>query len=384
MGAHPQRGALPRGFNSYRVIGKKQESAVITSLLLATVEPATVPTFIPGQFLTVRLAVEDGVTVLRNYSLSGDAQNASHLRISVKRESAPAGRPDLPPGRGSNFLHDQVRVGDLLEIAGPTGAFILDQDSKRPVVLFSGGVGLTPMISMLHWLSRNSTQPVYFIHACEDGSVHAFRDEVLELAGRRPGIHVHFCYRSPSPDDCERGAFHCQGLISREILQTLLPLDDYEVYLCGPPPFMQANWRLLRGLGIGAERIHYEFFGPATVLEEERDQAPRPAPSAAMAAAELASDLEGDRPTVQFLPSGTRVVWDPSCHSLLELAEQAGLAPAFNCRTGICNTCHVGLRQGQVEYFEEPLEAPANGSVLLCCSRPIGTVTLDLSESQPG
>lgn len=377
MGAHAQRGG--KGFNRYRVIAKKQESSVITSLLLAPVEPATVPTFIPGQFLTVRLAVEDGVTVLRNYSLSGDAQDAAHLRISVKRESAPPGRPDLPPGLGSNFLHDQVGVGDLLEIAGPTGAFILNQESTRPAVLFSGGVGLTPMVSMLHWLSRNSAQPVYFIHACENGSVHALHDEVLELAGRRPGIHVHFCYRSPSPDDFERGAFHSQGLICRETLQALLPLDDYEVYLCGPPPFMQANWRLLRGLGIGSERIHYEFFGPATVLEEERDQALRPAPEAVTAT--LASDLEGDRPTVQFLPSGTRVVWDPSCHSLLELAEQAGLAPAFNCRAGVCNTCHVGLRQGQVEYFEEPLEAPTNGGVLLCCSRPIGAVTLDLSES---
>lgn len=383
MGAHPQRGGPPKGFNSYRVVDKRQESAVITSLLLAAVEPATVPTFIPGQFLTVRLAVADGVTVLRNYSLSGDAQDASHLRISVKRESAPAGRPDLPPGCGSSFLHDQVQGGDLLEIAGPTGAFILDQESKRPVVLFSGGVGLTPMVSMLHWLSRNSTQPVYFVHACENGSVHAFRDEVLELAGRRPGIHVHFCYRSPSPDDLARGVFHSQGLISRETLQALLPLDDYEVYLCGPPPFMQANWRLLRGLGIGSERIHYEFFGPATVLEEERDQAARSEPAAATTA-ELASDLEGDKPTVQFLPSDTRIVWDSSCHSLLELAEQAGLAPAFNCRAGICNTCQVGLRQGQVEYFEEPLEAPANGRVLLCCSRPIGTVTLDLNESPSG
>lgn len=370
----------PKIFNRYRVVGKSQESAVITSFLLAPVEPVKTPAFVPGQFLTLRLAVENGGTVLRNYSLSGDAQSVSHLRISVKRELAPVDRPDLPPGHGSNFLHDQVADGDVLEVAGPSGAFVLDQESSRPVVLFSGGVGLTPMVSMLHWLARNSTQPVYFIHACENGNVHAFRDEVLALADRRPGIQVHFCYRTPSSADIARGACHSQGLINRKALQSMLPLDDYEVYLCGPPLFMQANWRLLRGLGISSERIHYEFFGPATVLEERGQPTAVPA---ATNAAPLAVDVESETSIVQFMPSGTRVAWSSACNSLLELAEQAGLAPAFNCRTGICSTCHAGLREGQVEYFEDPLDPPANGRVLLCCSRPVGPVVVDLGDSQP-
>lgn len=361
----------PGGFKRYRVVEKKAESAVITSFVLAAADGVSQLHFRPGQFLVVRLSLAEGVTALRNYSLSGDPANPSQLRISVKREPPPFDRPDLPAGLGSNYLHQQVQVGDTLEIAGPTGSFVLDEDSPRPVLLFSGGVGLTPMLSMLHRLSSDSSRPVYFVHACENGAVHALRDEVLALADRRPGITAHFCYRNPTPEDQAHPACHSQGLISRETLQQLLPLDDYDVYLCGPRPFMQANWRLLRSLGIAAHRIHYEFFGPATILEEDEDCAP------AAPIVETPTLLEGEQ-IVEFLPSGKRVAWDPACHSLLELAEQAGLTPAFNCRAGLCNTCQVPLRQGSVEYFEEPLDMPQDGRVLLCCARPVSAVTVDV------
>lgn len=373
MSTQPKTALSAQGFRALRVIEKKQESAVITSFVLAA-DHGACPPFVPGQFLVVRLPTGNGATLLRNYSLSGDRNDLSHLRISVKREPAPADQPQLPPGQGSNYLHDQVQVGDLLEVAGPAGEFVLDEKSTRPVVLLSGGVGLTPMLSMLHQLSRHSTRTVHFIHACENGAVHAFRDEVRQLADRRPGINMHFCYRSPSVDDQANPAYHSQGLINRETLQALLPLDDYEVYLCGPPPFMQANWRLLRDLGIDRQRIHYEFFGPATVLENDQERAPAsvtPAISSPPAATDNAL-------TVHFLPSGTRVDWQQGCHSLLDLAEQAGLTPSFNCRAGLCNSCQVGLREGTVEYFEEPLDAPINGNILLCCTRPTSALTIEL------
>lgn len=361
----------PGGFKHYRVIEKNAESALITSFVLVAADGVSQLHFRPGQFLVVRLDLGDGVTTLRNYSLSGDPADPARLRISVKREPAPFDRPDLPAGLGSHYLHDQVQVGDSLEIAGPAGSFVLDEDSPRPVLLFSGGVGLTPMLSMLHRLSRDSSRPVYFVHACENGAVHGFRDEVLALADRRPGITPHFCYRNPTAEDLTHSACHSQGLISRETLQQLLPLDDYDVYLCGPRPFMQANWRLLRSLGIAAQRIHYEFFGPDTVLDEDEVATP------AAPIAEPPAPREGEL-SVEFLPSGKRVAWDPGCHSLLELAEQAGLTPAFNCRAGLCNTCQAPLRQGSVEYFEEPLDMPQDGRVLLCCARPVSAVVVDL------
>lgn len=381
MSAQPQAPLAPKGFVPYRVIEKRQESEVITSFLLTAVDPTLSMPFRPGQFLVVRLPAQGGGTLLRNYSLSGSAQEAARLRISVKREPAPFGRPELPPGQGSGYLHAQVQVGDLLDIAGPAGEFVLDEQSLRPVLLFSGGVGLTPMLSMLHRLSRHSTRPVYFVHACENGAVHAFRDEVLTLAASRPGISAHFCYRKPSADDLSASACHSQGLIDRETLQRLLPLDDYDVYLCGPQPFMQANWRLLRNLGIAKERIHYEFFGPATILEEGEASPLAVVPATPAAPAELAvANPVAGALSVHFLPSGTTLAWDPNCHSLLDLAEQAGLTPAFNCRAGLCNTCQVSLREGAVEYFEAPLDAPANGDILLCCTRPTTAVTVDLRQ----
>ena len=363
----------PQGFKAWRVIEKTPESAVITSFVLAPQDGPAPMDFRPGQFLTVRLVLGDGTRVLRNYSVSALTDNPLQVRISVKREPAPFDRQDLPAGQGSNHLHDGVRVGDVLDIAGPSGTFVLDEQSPRPVVLFSGGVGLTPMLSMLHRLSGQSMRPVHFLHACENGAVHGFRDEVLALADRRPGIEVHFCYRNPSEADRDR--FHSQGLISRQTLQSLRPLDDYDIYLCGPRLFMQANWRLLRSLGVARERIHYEFFGPATVLEED-DVSPAPPPEPTLSEP-VAKD---GAVSVCFMPSGTRVAWDENCHSLLELAEQAGLTPAFNCRAGLCNTCQVSLREGTVEYFDDPLDAPQNGDILLCCTRPTSAITVQLRQ----
>ncbi|MGY3175550.1 ferredoxin-NADP reductase/ferredoxin [Pseudomonas sp. TE12234] len=379
MGTQRQPQTSSLGFKSFRVIEKKQESAVITSFVLTAEDGVSNPGFRPGQYLIVRLMLDGGVKVLRNYSLSGDANDRSRIRISVKREPAPFDRPELPPGQGSNHLHDHVQVGDLLEIAGPTGTFVLDEESSKPVVLFSGGVGLTPMLSMLHQLSNRSSRPVYFIHACENGAVHAFRDEVLSLASRRPGISVHFCYRNPDADDQANDVFHSQGLVSRDTLQQLLPLDDYDIYLCGPRLFMQANWRLLRSLGIAGERIHYEFFGPATILEED-DVIPVTLSIPAVTEPKTPTGTTEGAPIVEFLPTGTRVVWNQNCQSLLELAEEAGLTPPFNCRAGLCNTCQVTLREGSVEYFETPLDAPESGRILLCCTRPTTAVTVDLRQ----
>ncbi len=379
MSTQPKTALSTKGFRALRVIEKKQESAVITSFVLAA-DHGVCPPFVPGQFLVIRLPLKNGTHLLRNYSLSGDCNDLSHLRISVKREPAPADQPQLPPGQGSNYLHDHVQVGDLLDVAGPAGEFVLDEQSERPVVLLSGGVGLTPMLSMLHQLSRHSTRTVHFIHACENGAVHAFRDEVRQLATRRPGINVHVCYRSPSADDQAGQAYHSQGLINRDTLQALLPLDDYEVYLCGPQPFMQANWRLLRDLGIDRQRIHYEFFGPATVLEDDQERPASRPPAPATPSISSPPTTTDDALTVHFLPSGTRIDWQQDCHSLLELAEQAGLTPSFNCRAGVCNSCQVSLREGTVEYFEEPLDAPINGNILLCCTRPTSALTVDLRQ----
>lgn len=367
--------AANRAFVDYKVVARTRESDVISAFTLSPVGGGAVPAYRPGQYLVFRLTV-NGVTVLRNYSVSGDSADTQVLRIAVKREPAPGGAL-WPAGVGSNHLHDHIHVGDILSAAGPMGDFVLAEDSERPVVLFSGGVGLTPMMSMLHRLVASSRRRVFFIHACENGKAHAFADEVLALAAQREGVSVHFCYREPTAADRASNRFHSEGLIGREQVQALLPLDDYDFYLCGPSPFMQANWRLLRDLGVDKQRIHYEFFGPATVLEAEVRDEPDPP------IVPPVSEPDGDIPyapdaQVCFMPSGTKMAWNDGCESLLELAEQAGLNPDFNCRAGLCNTCMSTLVSGEVDYFEPPLDEPQQGRVLLCCSRPRGPVVIEL------
>ncbi|MES5325936.1 FAD-binding oxidoreductase [Alcaligenes phenolicus] len=385
-----------RRFRDYRVLEKQRESEVITSFVLQPVD-GVMPPYQPGQYLVFRLEI-DGQIVLRNYSVSGDPDCTDRLRISVKHEKAPAGS-SVADGLASSYLHQQVQPGDVLSAAGPMGEFVLDESSQRPVVLLSGGVGQTPLLAMLHRLLKRSQRKVYVIHACDNSVVHAFADEMRELVAQREGVQLYFCYRNPTEHDEQAGLHHVAGLITREQLQRWLPLDDYEFYLCGPSAFMQSNYGVLRSLGVARERIHYEFFGPATVLENTladdvaasavQDQV-QPGPSSRVVAnvLELDSPVEAVRgaataaedaaQTVTFLPDGRQGQWHEDCPSLLDLAEETGLSPDFNCRAGLCNTCMCTLVSGEVDYFEEPLDPVPEGKVLLCCSRPRGPVAVEL------
>ncbi|MEI9415995.1 2Fe-2S iron-sulfur cluster-binding protein [Mesorhizobium sp. Cs1321R2N1] len=375
MNAFTARDTIARsGFRDLRVVAKVRESAIITSFHMEPVDPRDWRDFEPGQFLVFKIPVPQAAGekgyVLRNYSVSCSPASKGRYRISVKREAAAA--PGLPDGISSCFLHDRIQVGDILQAEGPRGDFVLDKASSRPVVLLSGGVGLTPMVSMLHRLASMPCRCAVFIHACENGDVHALRDEVTGLVATRPGLTAHYCYRSPSERDKAEQHFHSEGMISRAVLQRLLPIDDYDFYLCGPPPFMQAIYAMLRELGVPKHRIAYEFFGPATVLEP--DAVPIPAVVAQTAGIAPA----GEATTVEFRKSGLKAIWNGSAASLLDFAEDQGLEPEFSCRSGICGTCKSRLVSGDVAYFEEPLDELGAGEVLLCCSRPCGSVVLDI------
>jgi ferredoxin-NADP reductase len=369
--------ALARpGFRRFRIVRKTTESRVITSFDLVHADGSALPPFEPGQFLTVRVDPQDEAAGTRHYSLSGDPAATASYRISVKRESAPAARPDLPPGRMSSHLHEGVVVGDELVARGPEGHFVLDRASRRPVVLLAGGVGVTPLLAMAHALAAEGIRRTVLVHATEGRDVQAFGSELRELAARSPNLTVHMLYRTVTAQDVAGVHHDGEGLLDKAVLQRLLPLDDYDVYLCGPTPFMQANYTLLTDLGIRDERVRHEFFGPATVLKTQRPT--EPAVTAVPLQAPASPEAGGGASMVSFARSGTTAAWNDDAGTLLDFAEAQGLAPDFSCRAGICQTCVCRLVAGDVDYVTEPLDQPPAGTALLCCSRPLGSITLDL------
>ncbi|MEJ2021949.1 MAG: FAD-binding oxidoreductase [Maritimibacter sp.] len=256
----------------FNVLGKQAESEIITSFYFAPGDGEPLAPFIPGQFLTFRFQKPDGSEeVLRNYSLSALSEHTRCYRISVKREPAPVGS-DVPPGYASNYLHDMVQVGDRLLIEEPRGRFFLDEASTRPVLLLSGGVGAAPLVAMAHRLAEQGTRKTWFMHACDNGRVHAFKDEIDDLVECRENFHRYYCYRAPDEIDRENNAFDAEGLLDLDKMRSFLPIDQYECYLCGPPAFMQAVFSLLIDLGVPEEQIRYEFFGPSTVLKTPQPQ----------------------------------------------------------------------------------------------------------------
>ena len=356
--------ALKEGnkYQNYRVVRTVRESEAITSFYLEPEKTDSIPCHVAGQFLPIENQPPelDG-PIQRTYTIS-NAPNGSYYRLSIKRE--PPAKPGLPPGVSSNYFHDYVSSGAIIRSLSPRGKFTLDESSTRPVVLISGGVGITPMISMLEQLVNDSegcgcTRPVWFIHGASNSDVHAFGDHVRRLADEFPCLTTHIRYSNPSAKDVQGEHYDSTGHVDVELLKSLLPLDNYDYYLCGPSPFMESLFGGLKSLDVADERIHYEFFGPGATLRKE------PGNGA------LIGKLGDQQPVaVQFARSGIRTTWDPSRGTLLDLAESEGLQPAYSCRSGICQTCATKVSQGQIAYVEQPMVDPGERTALICSAYP--------------
>lgn len=351
-------------FQNYTVTHVERESEVITSFYLEPESAEPIHCHKAGEFLPIEIEVAGQDKPLkRTYTIS-NAPNGSFYRLSIKREP-PAG-PDSPPGRSSNFFHDHVKPGSTIRALAPRGQFVLDEASVRPVVLLSGGVGITPMISMLEQLADESgtcgcSRNVWFIHAARSGKEHAFGEHVRRLAEEWTCLRTHFVYGSPGAGDIEGTNYDSAGRIDTELLKMLLPIDDYEFYFCGPSPFMVSIYEGLKALNIPDERIHYEFFGPGTRLL-------RDSPGTKVG---LVGDLENREPVrVSFAKSNKEAIWEPSKGTLLDLAEAEGLRPEYSCRSGICSTCATRISAGSVVYVEPPLADVEPNTALICCSYP--------------
>ena len=349
------------GFRTFIVDRKVPESTTITSFYLKPKDRETLPIYLPGQFLTFRMQIRgQSKPVLRTYSLSDSPTHPDYYRVSIKR---------LTNGLYSNYFHDRVQPDTELCVKSPRGKFRLDPTGETPVVLLSGGVGLTPMISMLNAIVESgSRRPVWFIHGSRNGQEHAMGEHVRHLATENENISAYIRYSRPLPADVEGHDYDSRGHIDLDLLKSVLPPAAYDFYLCGPTAFMKSLYKGLLEWGVPPTRVYYEFFGPVSQLEEGTEPAGK-----RVAASEGTGKFD-----VHFAKSGLTVKWDPSMESILELAEANGLRPEFSCRTGICHTCISKLVEGEVEYVTEPLDLPDPGCVLICCSQPKTDVVIDV------
>lgn len=260
----------PGGWKGYRklVVDRKvPESEIVTSFYLKSSDERTLPDYLPGQYLTLRIDHPTTPTSPRNYSLS-DRPGTGSFRISVKRE--PPLEDRAPEGLISNYLHDEVRVGDSLEVGPPCGEFTLNPAAvgDRPLVLLAGGIGVTPLLAMAKSLDHaNVDVPVSFIQAARNGRAHALGDEVRALGGDRSNFRTHILYDEPHADDLASGRCDAEGRVTTDLLRELTPFSEAEFYVCGPTPFMTAVLKSLATLGVEGDRVHHEFFGPKQALE---------------------------------------------------------------------------------------------------------------------
>jgi ferredoxin-NADP reductase len=364
-GLMPAAAAHPTapGFRSLRVIAIDREGEDVLSLTMQGMSDQPLSASLPGQYVVLRLHPSAAAPpVFRSYSLSG-SPSTEHYRISVKLE---------PNGVAGTYLHNHVRVGDELDVSSPRGSFIL-QSGETPLVLLSAGIGATPVLAMLHALAAaHSTRPVWWLHAARDRQHHPFVAEVRGLISALTHARSYVCYSRPGPNDKIGEDFDAAGHLSESVFNDVGVPRDADVYLCGPARFMADMKTALANVGIARERIHVELFNGSEPVTPGVVAAPTRAPH-------LPVNDANTGPLVSFARSGIAAHWNASAYqSILELAEACDVPVRWSCRTGVCHNCESGLVSGAIVYGPEPLEMPADGNLLVCCSQPTQDLVIDL------
>jgi uncharacterized protein len=370
--APPPAGAWP-GWRAFRIASRTFEdsSHAQCSFRLLPVDGLPLPPFAPGQYLTVRLELADpqragaARTVVRCYSMSAPS-TATGYRITVKRVPPPAALPDVPPGAASTHLIDAMHVGDCLDVRAPAGRFALDPDPTASLVLVGGGIGITPLLCMLHaWAATQPARAMHLFYGVRNGGEHAFRQELAALAAGHPDLSPIVAYSAPLPDDVAGRDFQHDGRLDIALIRRTLPAGSHRFHLCGPAAMMETLVPALQATGARAEDIHHESFGPASVRfaggSGPGDDVPAP-------------DAIFD---VRFLRAGRTLAWERAEGSLLDLAERRGLAMDAGCRTGSCGSCETRLVSGTVGYARAPDHVCRAGDCLPCVAFPTSAIVLD-------
>jgi ferredoxin-NADP reductase/MOSC domain-containing protein YiiM len=348
------------GFRGLRVTNVVVENANVSSIYLAAADGTALPAARAGQYLTLRIPGAGRPAPVRSYSLSSGPGGGTY-RISVKRE---------PHGAASSYLCRRLRPGAIIDVAAPRGDFILDP-GPGPVLLISAGIGVTPVLAMLHQLAaRRTPREVWWIHGARRPQEHPFAAEAHSLLGSLPNAREHVFYSAATPAERHR-AHAAAGRLTKDELADLTPSATADAYICGPASFMADMQQALTGLGVDPARIHTELFAalppltPGLTGQDRRPPHQPPGPA-------------GTGPLVTFARSGLTAPFDRRRRSVLELADACDVPTRWSCRTGVCHTCITPLLSGDVSYSPDPLEPPANGQVLICCAQPATDIVLDM------
>lgn len=351
------------GFRPFTVSEKRLEAEGVASLRLEPADGEPLAPYRPGQHLTISLAMPGtGEAAIRSYSLS-DSPRPGSYRLTVKRiaQDVAGGQP----GGVSSCLHEHVRTGDIIDVKAPAGQFTLDpRETHRPVVLIAGGIGVTPILSMLNAIvEQRGERETWVFYGVRNHREHIMREHLERIAENHSHIQLHVCYSRPARRrGATVGSFQHARRVGPELLKELLPASYYDFFLCGPPAMMRSLYDGLRDWGVPDHRIHYEAFGPAGV----KAKAPDP-------------DAQPDCGVqVNFARSQLTTVWSRCGSPLLELAEDNGIAIPFGCRAGSCGTCATRVLSGQLTYLHPPGAPLADGECLPCIAVPTTPVSLDV------
>jgi ferredoxin-NADP reductase len=354
-------------FRKFRVDRKVMEDACssICSFFLVPVDGKPLPPFLPGQFLTFRLdlpaAMGGTEQIIRCYSLS-DAPHPDCYRVSIKRAQPPLGS-HVPQGRSSHYFHDYVTIGSILRVRAPSGHFHINRRDD-PLVLIGGGIGVTPMLSMLNWcLANQPGREVWLFYGVRNGREVVMKSHLEALALSHTNFHLRMCFSAPQPDDVAGQDYHHQGRIDIKLLRIQLPTKLYHFYICGPTPMLESLVPALEDWEVPDTHIHFEAFGPASIKRRSAKDSQNEA---------VVNDV-----FVNFAQSGKQLQWSPCVGSLLELAESQGISVNSGCRAGSCGSCQTKILSGEVAYRQPPDYDPEPGTCLLCVSSPKTSITLE-------
>ncbi len=325
------------------------------------------PQFKPGQYLTFSLNITGHLKpVIRCYSLS-DSPNPNYYRVTIKRVPPPRDNPEAPAGLVSNYFHDHVNAGDILDVKAPGGHFSLDPTLPNPIVLIGGGVGITPMLSMVGGIAQvNPQREVYLFYGVRNGREHAMKSFLEDLSERHSNFKIFACYSDPLPEDVEGRDYQFAERVSLDLMKRVLESNKYEYYLCGPPPMMESLLSGLAEWGVPEGRVFKEAFGPASgkaIKKTKETSGPAAGKQAAI--------------KVEFSRADKTLDWSDDYESLLDLAEANGIAIDSGCRIGNCGTCIAAIKDGDFEWTNEPSCSVEEGSCLTCVAVPKGNLVVD-------